>query len=261
MAATENSRISPAKLALAVKRLRADKASLELIASDPIAIIGMGCRFPGNASSPESYWELLRQGRDGVVEIPKGRWKDSETLKPHMRRGGYLPEIDRFDAAYFGIAPREAQQIDPQQRLLLEVAWEALWDAGIVPASLTGTDAGVFVAVYNNDYARMHSKDAALLTAYSGVGTAHSVAAGRLSFLLDIKGPSLAVDSACSSSLVAVHVACQSLRAGECGMAIVGASSLKALVGCAAGRRPHTGRDPGDGHEPRWQDDGALGAE
>jgi acyl transferase domain-containing protein/NADPH:quinone reductase-like Zn-dependent oxidoreductase len=229
MAATENSRISPAKLALAVKRLRADKASLELIASDPIAIIGMGCRFPGNASSPESYWELLRQGRDGVVEIPKGRWKDSETLKPHMRRGGYLPEIDRFDAAYFGIAPREAQQIDPQQRLLLEVAWEALWDAGIVPASLTGTDAGVFVAVYNNDYARMHSKDAALLTAYSGVGTAHSVAAGRLSFLLDIKGPSLAVDSACSSSLVAVHVACQSLRAGECGMAIVGASSLKAL--------------------------------
>lgn len=119
--------------------------------------------------------------------------------------------------------------MDPQQRLLLEVTWEALWDAGIDPNSLSGTDAGVFAAIYNNDYARMHFRDTSCLTAHGGTGTAHSVAAGRLSFLLNIQGPSLAIDSACSSSLVAIHLACQSLRAGECGMAIVGASSLKLL--------------------------------
>ena len=230
MSSPGNPRISSAKLALAVKRLRADKANLELIASDPIAIIGMGCRFPGESTSPEHFWTALKEGRDGVGEVPSGRWKDSANLKPQIRRGAYLAEIDGFDAAYFGISPREAQQMDPQQRLLLEVAWEALWDAGIDPNGLSGTDAGVFAAIYNNDYARMHFRDTSCLTAHAGIGSAHSVAAGRLSFLLNIKGPSLAIDSACSSSLVAIHLACQSLRACECGMAIVGASSLKLLA-------------------------------
>ncbi len=229
MSTADNPRISPARLALAVRRLRADKENLDLIASDPIAIIGMGCRFPGGAATPEEFWTALKEGRNCVGEIPAGRWKDSPVLQAQMRRGGYLSEVDGFDAAYFGISPREAQQMDPQQRLLLEITWEALWDAGIEPASLTGTDAGVFAAIYNNDYARLQFRDTSTLTAHAGVGSAHSVAAGRLSFLLNIKGPSLAVDSACSSSLVATHLACQSLRARECGLAIVGASSLKLL--------------------------------
>lgn len=229
MSAAENPRISPAKLAIAVKRLRAEQKNLDLVASDPIAIIGMGCRFPGGADSPEKFWTVLQEGQDCVGEIPAGRWKDSTTLPEQLRRGAYLPEIDGFDAEYFGISPRETQQMDPQQRLLLEVAWEALWDAGIEPDSVTNTDAGVFVAIYNNDYARLNFADPSTLTAHGGIGTAHSVAAGRLSFLLNIKGPSIALDSACSSSLVAVHLACQSLRMRECGLAIVGASSLKLL--------------------------------
>lgn len=228
MSAPDNSRISPARLALAVKRLRADKENLDLVASDPIAIVGMGCRFPGGAS-PAEFWTALKEGRDCVGEIPAGRWRDSATLQPQMRRGAYLAEIDGFEAGYFGISPREAQHMDPQQRLLLEVTWEALWDAGIEPASLAGTDTGIFLAIYNSDYARLHFRDTSQLTAHVGIGAAHSVAAGRLSFLLNAKGPCLAIDSACSSSLVATHLACQSLRARECGMAIVAASSLKLL--------------------------------
>ncbi|MGB8478122.1 MAG: SDR family NAD(P)-dependent oxidoreductase [Acidobacteriaceae bacterium] len=229
MAASDKPRISPAKLALAIRRLRAEKEDLDLIASDPIAVIGMGCRFPGGGSSPEEFWTALREGRDGVTAIPEGRWKDAATLPLQLRRGGYIEEIDGFDAAFFGISPREAQLMDPQQRLLLEVTWEALWDAGIDPASLSGADAGAFIAIYNNDYARLHFRDTSALTAHGGIGSAHSVAAGRLSFLLNLKGPSLAIDSACSSSLVATHLACQSLRSRECSLAIVGASSLKTL--------------------------------
>jgi acyl transferase domain-containing protein/NADPH:quinone reductase-like Zn-dependent oxidoreductase len=228
MSPPDNSRISPARLALAVKRLRANKENLDLIASDPIAIVGMGCRFPG-AASPAEFWTALKEGRDCVGEIPAGRWKDAATLQPQMRRGAYLAEIDGFEAGYFGISPREAQHMDPQQRLLLEVTWEALWDAGIEPARLAGTDTGVFAAIYNSDYARLHFRDTSQLTAHAGIGAAHSVAAGRLSFLLNVKGPCLAIDSACSSSLVATHLACQSLRARECGVAIVAASSLKLL--------------------------------
>jgi acyl transferase domain-containing protein/acyl carrier protein len=222
-------RISPARLALAVRRLQAEKEDLRLIASDPIAIIGMGCRFPGDIHSPQEFWRALKEGRDGIGEVPEGRWKDSASLPQQLRRGGYLSHVDQFDAAYFGISPREAQLMDPQQRLLLEVAWESLWDAGIDPPSLAGTDAGVFVAIYNNDYSRLHFRNTSSLTAHGGIGSAHSVAAGRLSFLLNLKGPSMAVDTACSSSLIATHLACQSLRNRECSLAIVGASSLKLL--------------------------------
>ena len=229
MAASAKARISPAKLALAIRRLRAEKGDLDLIGSDPIAVIGMGCRFPGGASSPEEFWTALKDGRDGVTAIPEGRWKDAAALPVQLRTGAYIEEIDGFDAAFFGISPREAQLMDPQQRLLLEVTWEALWNAGIDPGSLAGTDAGAFIAIYNNDYARLHFRDTSALTAHGGIGSAHSVAAGRLSFLLNLKGPCLAVDSACSSSLIATHLACQSLRSRECGLAIVGASSLKTL--------------------------------
>lgn len=229
MADPNSTRISPARLALAVKRLRAEKEDLELLHSDPIAIIGMGCRFPAESHSLEAFWETLIEGRSGAVKVPEGRWQDKAGLQPEQCIGGYLDNIDAFDAEYFGISPREAHQIDPQQRLLLEVTWEALWDAGIEPATLAGSDTGVFVSIYNSDYARLHYRNPSALTAYSGFGTAHSIASGRIAFLLDLKGPNTAVDSACSSSLVATHIAVQSLRARECNMAIVGASSLKSL--------------------------------
>jgi acyl transferase domain-containing protein/acyl carrier protein len=222
-------RVSAARLALAIRRLREEKENLALLASDPIAIVGMSCRFPGEAATPEKFWAALQEGRDCVGEIPAGRWADADALPPRMRRGGYIQEVEGFDAAYFGISPREALSMDPQQRLLLEVTWEALWDAGIEPASIARTDAGVFLAIYNNDYSRLHFRDTSTLTAHSGIGAAHSVAAGRISFLLNLQGPSLALDSACSSSLVAIHLACQSLRARECGLAIAAASSLKLL--------------------------------
>jgi acyl transferase domain-containing protein/acyl carrier protein len=229
MADVGKTRISPARLALAVKRLRAEKEDLALLNSDPIAVIGMACRFPARIDSPEAYWEALVEGRDGVIEMPEGRWRDKAALPPEQCLGGYLENIDQFDTAYFGISPREAQQIDPQQRLLLEVAWEGLWDAGIEPASLTGSDTGVFVAIYNSDYGRMHYRDRSSMTAHASFGTAHSVAPGRISFLLDLKGPNIAVDTGCSASMVATHMAVQSLRAGECSAAIVGGTSLKIL--------------------------------
>ena len=229
MADPNSTRISPARLALAVKRLRAEKEDLELVHSDPIAIIGMGCRFPAQSDSLEAFWEALIEGRSGAVKVPEGRWPNKAGLQPEQCIGGYLDTIDTFDAEYFGISPREAHQIDPQQRLLLEVTWEALWDAGIEPAKLGGSETGVFVSIYNSDYARLHYQNPSALTAYAGFGTAHSIASGRIAFLLDLRGPNTAVDSACSSSLVATHLAVQSLRARECNMAIVGASSLKSL--------------------------------
>jgi NADPH:quinone reductase-like Zn-dependent oxidoreductase/3-oxoacyl-(acyl-carrier-protein) synthase/NADP-dependent 3-hydroxy acid dehydrogenase YdfG/acyl carrier protein len=222
-------RISPARLALAVKKLRAEKADLELLDSDPIAVIGMACRFPARSHSPEAYWEALTEGRSGIIEVPEGRWPERGGLQPGQCFGGYLETIDEFDPAYFEISPREAHQMDPHHRLLLEVAWEGLWDAGIEPRSLAGSDTGVFVAIYNNDYARLHFRDRSGITAHAAFGTAHSIAPGRISFLLDLKGPNLAIDTGCSASLVATHAAVQSLRAHECSLAIVGGGSLKIL--------------------------------
>ncbi len=223
--------MSAARLALASKRARTDAAeSLYLLSAEPIAIIGIGCRFPGRADSPAKYWELLKAGRSGIREIPEGRWpSESKALPKHLRMGGYLDQVDLFDPEFFGIAPKEAHSIDPQQRLLLEVCWEALADAGVAVSTLNGTDAGVFVAVYSTDYFRMQMAPGARFDAYTGVGAAHSVAAGRLSFLLNLRGPCLAIDTACSSSLVATQLACRSLRQHECGVAIVGSSSLKLL--------------------------------
>src|SRR3984957_15572081 len=199
--------------------------------AEPIAIIGMGCRFPGGAETPAAYWRLLAEGRSGIRQVPEGRWPGArETLEPRLLLGGYLDGIDCFDPEFFGIAPREAHSLDPQQRLLLEVCWEALLDACIPPNSLSGSETGVFAAIYNSDYSRLQMRQGASFDAYTGVGTAHSVAAGRISFLLNLRGPCMAVDTACSSSLVAIHLACQSLRRRECGVALVGGSSLKLLA-------------------------------
>ncbi|HEX7334398.1 MAG TPA: amino acid adenylation domain-containing protein [Pyrinomonadaceae bacterium] len=191
-------------------------------AFEPIAIVGMACRFPG-AENVEAFWQLLRDGVDAVTEVPPGRWNSRNGFG---NRGGFLKQVDGFDAHFFGISPREAAQIDPQQRLLLEVAWEALEDAGYAPDRLSGTRTGVFVGISNSDYALLQFSDEASPDAYAGTGSALSIAANRLSYLLDLHGPSMAIDTACSSSLVAVHAACQSLRTGESRVTIAGGVNL-----------------------------------
>ena len=214
----------------ALTKMRARLEAAERAKAEPIAIVGIGCRFPGAVDDPESFWALVMERRDAVTEVPADRW-DAATLydpdplaagKTSTRWGAFLEGIDRFDAAFFGISPREAARMDPQQRLLLEVAWNALEDAGLSPTGLAGQSAGVFVGVHSHsaDYWGLQASDRGGLDPYAGTGTSHSVLAGRLSYLLDLHGPSLAVDTACSSSLVAVHLACQALRAGECGLAL-----------------------------------------
>ncbi|MEM8808096.1 MAG: beta-ketoacyl synthase N-terminal-like domain-containing protein [Cyanobacteria bacterium P01_G01_bin.38] len=202
------------------------KRSLE---HEPVAIIGLGCRFPGG-ESPEAFWELLRSGQAAIREAPIDRGTtgtpsvsaEDPSSAQRTQWGGFLTAIDQFDAAFFEIAPREAEKIDPQQRWLLEVAWQALEHAGKSPNQLSGTQTGVFVGISSNDYAQQIVAEPAQVDAYVGTGNALSIAANRLSYKLNLQGPSLAVDTACSSGLVAVHLACQSLRQGECDLALVG---------------------------------------
>ena len=205
-------------------------------ANEPIAIIGIGCRVPGGADTPDAFWELLRNGVDAISEVPRARWDldayyDADADAPgkmYARHGGFIGAVDQFEPKFFGISPREAISLDPQQRLLLEVSWEALEHAGQAPDRLTGTKTGVFVGLSSADYAQLQMKggDAAKIDAYFGTGNSPSVAAGRLSYSLGLQGPSMAVDTACSSSLVAVHLACQSLRTGESRLALAGGVNL-----------------------------------
>ncbi|MCI0394193.1 MAG: AMP-binding protein, partial [Chloroflexi bacterium] len=200
---------------------------------EPIAVIGLGCRFPG-APDPDAFWQLLHDGVDAIREVPPDRWdvdafyaaKDGVRGKMNTRWGGFLDQIDHFDPRFFGIAPREASRMDPQQRLLLEVAWEALENAGLIPGDLAESATGVFVGISSYDYSRLQFSDPGQIDAYAGTGNAHSIAANRLSYLLDLRGPSLAVDTACSSSLVAMHLAIQSLRNGESDLALAGGVNL-----------------------------------
>src|SRR5579864_4998550 len=200
----------------------------------PIAIIGIGCRFPGGGNDPQSFWEILENGIDAITQVPAERWNleaffDPEGDKPGKtpsRWGGFIGGIDQFDPNFFGISPREASRMDPQQRLLLEVTWEALQDAGQVPERLIGTPVGVFIGVATNDYGRLQWNDLERIDAYAGTGNALSIAANRISYLFDFRGPSLAIDTACSSSLVAVHLACSSLWNGESTLALAGGVNL-----------------------------------
>ncbi|MDQ4103460.1 MAG: type I polyketide synthase, partial [Actinomycetota bacterium] len=200
----------------------------------PIAIVGIGCRFPGGASDPKAFWKLLFDGADTVGEIPADRWDarayyhtdPSQPGKMYSRRGSFLQNVDLFDADFFGISPREAACVDPQQRLLLEVAWEALEDGGQVPNRLAGTPVGVFVGLCTADYAVLRRRDVSSSTPYTGTGGAHSVAANRISHVFDFHGPSMAIDTACSSSLAAVHLACESLLSGESSLALAGGANL-----------------------------------
>jgi acyl transferase domain-containing protein/acyl-CoA synthetase (AMP-forming)/AMP-acid ligase II/NADPH:quinone reductase-like Zn-dependent oxidoreductase/NAD(P)-dependent dehydrogenase (short-subunit alcohol dehydrogenase family)/acyl carrier protein len=200
---------------------------------EPIAIIGMACRFPG-AASPEEFWQLLRNGVDAIREVPSSRWNIDEYYdanpatpgKMNTRWGGFLDGIDEFDSPFFAITPREAVRMDPQQRLLLEVVWEALEDAGLSTERIAGSRAGVFVGICANEYGVMQFRDPKMSDPYAGSGNALSIAANRLSYLLDLHGPSMAIDTACSSSLVAVHLACRSLRSGECPVALAAGVNL-----------------------------------
>ncbi|WP_437924554.1 beta-ketoacyl synthase N-terminal-like domain-containing protein [Sorangium sp. So ce291] len=219
------------KAAAAIKELEAKLRAQERQRTEPIAIIGMGCRFPGGADDPASYFRLLEAGVDAVSEAPPERFALDAALVPPgdevLPWGAFLKEVDRFDAQFFGISPREAVKMDPQQRLLLEVAWEALEHAGVAADRLAGSRTGVFVGITTNDY-QLLSATAALeeQDAYAATGNGHCFPPGRLSYVLGLEGPSMAVDTACSSSLVAVHLACQSLRSGESSLALAGGVNL-----------------------------------
>src|SRR5512146_183824 len=226
--------MSPIKLALLARQLRAESDGFKYPQAEPIAIVGLGCRFPGGANSPAEFWQLLANGVDAIREVPPERWDIEAYYDPQnapgkmtTRYGGFLDwPIDRFDAAFFGLSPREAARMDPQQRLVLEVALEALDDAGQPRDRVSGSATGVFIASYHNDYAHRLVADPLGIDAYTSTGTAHSIVANRVSYLFNLQGPSIAVDTACSSSLVAVHLACQSLRSGECDLALAGGVSL-----------------------------------
>ncbi|MFB2976226.1 SDR family NAD(P)-dependent oxidoreductase [Microseira sp. BLCC-F43] len=200
---------------------------------EPIAIIGIGCRFP-SAKDPESFWYLLQNGLHGITEVPPNRWNKDVLYDPtpatpgkmNTRWGAFLQEIDLFDPEFFRISPREAVSVDPQHRLILEVAWEALENAGIVPESLEDSQTGVFLGIVGSDYGRLVFSDPQSIDAYGGTGVTPSIAANRLSYLLNLHGPSLVIDTACSSSLVALHFACQSLQSGESNLCLVGGVNL-----------------------------------
>lgn len=216
-----------------MRRISSKVQDGEVAVTEQIAIIGMGCRFPG-APDLQTFWKMMCNGVDAITEVPADRFDITTVYDPHpgipgkimSRWGGFLEQVDRFDAAFFGISPREAERMDPQQRLLLEVAWEAMEDAGQLPEELSKEIGGVFIGLITSDYWDRQFRNPVDLDVYSTTGSARSGAAGRISYALGLRGISVAVDAACSSSLVAVHLACQSLRAGSCTLAIAGGVNM-----------------------------------
>ncbi|ELR97465.1 type I polyketide synthase [Gloeocapsa sp. PCC 73106] len=216
---------------ITIKQLQKQIKELQNLQNEPIAIISMACRFPGGINNPDDFWQLLLQGRDGITDIPAEHW-DADIYydqhpdspgKMYTKRGGFIPDLKSFDAQFFNISPREATSLDPQQRILLEVTWEALENAGITIKQLSGHQTGVFIGICGNDYGnKLLHRDPEQIDAYLTTGNDHSLASGRLSYFLDLTGPSLSINTACSSSLVALHLAIKSLRNQECDLAIVG---------------------------------------
>jgi len=202
---------------------------------EPIAVIGLGCRFPGGANNEEQLWEMLCEGRDAWSDVPDSRFNwtsfhhpDPEAKGALNSRGGHFldQDIASFDASFFGISAFECEAIDPQHRIQLEVAYEALENAGIPIETVKGSQTAVYVAAFSQDYATMQSKDMEDFPTYHLTGTGNAIIANRISYLFDLKGPSVTVDTGCSGSMVAIHLACQSLRMGECGMALAGGTNL-----------------------------------
>ena len=223
------------KASLTIRQLLEENASLR--AKESIAVIGMSCRFPGGANSPDLYWDLLKSGRDAITEVPASRWNSADYLsddraapgRMYCSKAGFLDiAVDEFDASFFGISPKEANALDPQQRLLLELSWEAIEHAGIAPDSLKNSRTAVYVGMSGDDYSRHHRHSGSLerIDAYSLTGSTSSTAAGRISYTLGLHGPCITLDTACSSSLVALHLATRSLRAKESDMALVGGVNL-----------------------------------
>jgi acyl transferase domain-containing protein/NADPH:quinone reductase-like Zn-dependent oxidoreductase/NADP-dependent 3-hydroxy acid dehydrogenase YdfG/acyl carrier protein len=207
---------------------------MTLAVHEPLAVIGLACRFPGPIDNPRQFWDLLAAGRDAVGPLPRDRWDVAAWTHPDAARpgrsyaqhGGFLDGIDRFDAAFFGISPREACRMDPQQRLLLELTWEALEDAGQPAPALAGSETAVFVGMSATDYLQLQLLTPGTADAYSNPGSANSIAANRLSYIFDFHGPSMAVDTACSSSLVALHLACETVWSGRSPLAIAAGVNL-----------------------------------
>jgi len=225
------------KLYIALKTTQDKLAQLEADQREPIAVVGMSCRFPGGGNSPDQYWEILKNGVDATSEIPADRWDRDAYYDPDPQasgkmytiRGGFLDvPIGHFDAAFFRISPKEANGLDPQQRLLLEVGWEAIENAGIDVAALEGSQTGIFIGICADDYtqAHRHSGHPERMDAYSLTGSTFSTASGRLSYTFGLEGPNMPIDTACSSTLVACHLACQSLRQKESNLALVGGANL-----------------------------------
>jgi acyl transferase domain-containing protein/NADPH:quinone reductase-like Zn-dependent oxidoreductase/NAD(P)-dependent dehydrogenase (short-subunit alcohol dehydrogenase family) len=233
---------------VAIDQLESKLAAIERARSEPIAIVGIGCRFPGGADTPDEFWKLLHAGVDAVTEVPKDRWDIDRYFDPnpdaigktYTRWGAFVEDVDKFDAEFFGISPREAVSMDPQQRLLMEVTWEALEHAGIAPSTLAGSATAVYVGISTHDYGLELAEAVGMRNgdAYTASGTSHSIASGRLSYFLGLHGPNAAIDTACSSSLVAMHWAMQSLRLGEASLALAGGVNLMLTVdGSAATSR------------------------